>query len=261
MFLIRRITEYLINPTNKDWEKLNELVESPDSDGYITFPPLPFKNINMQNISQVNLKSNNNDNYKFSARMELPMTVFAVGNKENAKDIFTGFTSETYEEYKANEQTRKDRQTKKDSWIYAIINKEKEQEDIKAEDDDIIIMNGWNWDSNFPEETLRFLIIYKDTTLDTVRDLTADHIPMLKRNKETIEEYIKTTYPKVNLNRLRYYFHYSPTTYQLHMHVLVLSRLNTSPDMAYCHMLETVINNLTVFPDYYQKVDIIKRDL
>jgi hypothetical protein len=267
---MERILEYLYEISakifgtksikGKDWEELNYLVQLPDSTGYVTFPALPFNKINMEDMRHIKKESDNNDNFKFSGHMLLPLTIFAVSQKENTKDTFEGFVEETYEEYISKEQFRKDRQQGKDSWIYSIIDGEKETEAIKQQDEDIMIMNGWNWNGENAEETLRLLILFKDKSLDTLRDLTGKHILVLRKAKETIAKYISDEYPTVNTNRLRYYFHYSPSTYQLHLHVLVLSRLNTNPDMAYCHMLETVINNLEVFPDYYKKIKMIKRE-
>lgn len=54
--------------------------------------------------------------------------------------------------------------------------------------------------------------------------------------------------------KLRIFFHYHPTFYHLHVHFCHLQYDNPVPDV---QMLQTVIENVQLLPDYYQRVSLM----
>lgn len=62
---------------------------------------------------------------------------------------------------------------------------------------------------------MRYLVIFKDTALKTIRDLTRAHVPLL----ETIRDQVLSWLHEQNKETFHLYFHYMPSVFQLHMHV------------------------------------------
>ena len=58
---------------------------------------------------------------------------------------------------------------------------------------------------------------------------------------------------------IKMYFHYSPSTYLLHVHFLHIKNTECHSSVEYSHGLNSVIANLEIKSDYYQNVVIYKR--
>lgn len=57
-------------------------------------------------------------------------------------------------------------------------------------------------------------------------------------------------------SQLRIYLHYQPSFYHLHVHFTYLRHEAPGITTERAHLLSTVINNIELIPDYYQKVTI-----
>lgn len=91
--------------------------------------------------------------------------------------------------------------------------------------------------------------------IKSLRDLTAAHLPLLRNIKEAGIRAIQERYG-IGSDHLRIYLHYQPTFYHLHVHFTYLKH---DPPGIHCeksHLLTTVIENLELVPDYYQKVTL-----
>ncbi|XP_066152061.1 m7GpppX diphosphatase [Euwallacea fornicatus] len=142
-------------------------------------------------------------------------------------------------------------------WVYNILEHKSESDRILVEDADPI--NGFvtvpdlKW--NGEVDTLYFLAICNRRDLKSLRDLTGDHLSLLKniqaKTKATIQE-------KYNLDssQLRIYLHYQPSFYHLHVHFTYLRHEAPGILAERAHLLATVISNLELMSDYYQKVTI-----
>ena len=153
---------------------------------------------------------------------------------------------ETYEEYLSNEYPEQDLE-----WIYNILDGKIVQEEILYQDDQFVFLPDIKWDKKDMSQ-LYCLAIVKDRSLKSIRELTAEHIPLLEHIYEkgvaTIQE--KYGYKEEDL---RVYFHYYPTYWHLHIHFNLVNNRPSGTSVDSAHTLKTVVRNLSVCTDYYQK--------
>lgn len=143
-------------------------------------------------------------------------------------------------------------------WVYNILEHKQEAERIVFEDPDptngFVLIPDLKWDGK-AVETLYLLAITHQRKIKSLRDLNASHIPLLKNIREAGIKAIQEKYG-IEESRLRIYFHYQPSFYHLHIHFNPLS--NEAPGI-FCeksHLLDTVISNLEIVPDYYKKATL-----
>lgn len=143
---------------------------------------------------------------------------------------------------------------KEKEWIYNIIDHKAEQESIIFEDDNIIIIPDWKWNQNLRE--LHILGIYKDKSLRSIRDLDSSHIKMLKESIQMGCEVISKHYG-FKLDNILTFFHYHPSTWQLHVHFMNGNDKKTrSATLPRAHLSSLVIQNLELIDDYYKKIKL-----
>lgn len=143
-------------------------------------------------------------------------------------------------------------------WLYNILEHRKEKDRIVFEDpsDEIgfILLPDLKWDGKTVEQ-LYLLALIRSRGIKSLRDLTAAHLPLLRNIKEAGIRAIQERYG-IGSDHLRIYLHYQPTFYHLHVHFTYLKH---DPPGIHCeksHLLTTVIENLELVPDYYQKVTL-----
>lgn len=143
-------------------------------------------------------------------------------------------------------------------WVYNILEHKQERERIVFEDDDaetgFILLPDLKWDGR-NVENLYLLGIIRKHNIKSLRDLNGSHLNLLKKLRQSAKKAILERYG-VNPNQLRMYFHYQPSFYHLHVHINPVR--NDAPGI-WCeksHMLDTVINNLELLPDYYQRATL-----
>ncbi|KAH8318639.1 hypothetical protein KR074_000123 [Drosophila pseudoananassae] len=143
-------------------------------------------------------------------------------------------------------------------WVYNILEHKQEKERIVFEDTDaetgFILLPDLKWDGR-NVENLYLLGIIRKHDIKSLRDLNGSHLNMLRNLRESSKKAILERYG-VNPNQLRMYFHYQPSFYHLHVHINPVR--NDAPGI-WCeksHMLDTVINNLELLPDYYQRATL-----
>jgi hypothetical protein len=102
-----------------------------------------------------------------------------------------------------------------------------------------------------PGDDTRFLVVFKDTSLRTIRDLSENDIGMLTVMYKHLCVYFRKTAKTMPMN---WYFHYMPSVFQLHLHInnkpISYSNIRT-------HRLAHVIRNLKNDGDWYKKALII----
>ena len=99
---------------------------------------------------------------------------------------------------------------------------------------------------------LRYLIVFKDEKLKTIRDLRASHLPMLQNVMHTVTEWIQ----KRHKQKYYLYFHYMPSVLQLHVHVNSNAQ-HINHERA--HFFGTVLRNLHNNPEYYKNALILTK--
>lgn len=143
-------------------------------------------------------------------------------------------------------------------WVYNILEHKQEKDRIVFEDKDLetgfILLPDLKWDGRNVENLYLLGIVHKHD-LKSLRDLNGSHLDLLRNLRQSAKDAISKRYA-LNPNQLRMYFHYQPSFYHLHVHINPVR--NDAPGI-WCeksHMLDTVINNLELLPDYYQRATL-----
>ncbi len=127
-------------------------------------------------------------------------------------------------------------------WIYQII-------DNKLKDtDEVVFHNTPEWvlclDKHVGQDT-RFLIIFKDRSLHTIRDLRQTHVRMLHEIDAFLVQWLGAERSKYS-----FYFHYMPSVFQLHLHITTVYSTRNTVRMQPLHV---VIRNIEQDSLYYHK--------
>lgn len=142
--------------------------------------------------------------------------------------------------------------------MYNILDHKKEVERIAFEDpcpeNGFILLPDLKWDGT-TSETLYLLALTHKRDIKSLRDLTANHLPLLKNIRDKGIECIRQKYG-VEGSKLRIYFHYQPTFYHLHVHFTYLKHEAPGIFCEKSHLLDSVINNIELMPDYYQRATL-----
>lgn len=187
--------------------------------------------------------------------------------KKNNYDDFI-HVNETWDEYKAIVKLMDKK--KNIDWIYEIMKGEREQINVVYIGDSFIcITNGTPFD-NLVSDKFKLLFFPYDMTIRSIRDLNNTHISLLNNMKEKAYEIVKYYFSfsmddinnnvnkNSNNNKLKMEFHYTPSTYLLHLHVSINDTWNHNKSIHICHSLDSVIKNITESEngDYYKLNDI-----
>jgi m7GpppX diphosphatase len=131
------------------------------------------------------------------------------------------------------------------------------KEHILLHDEDestgFLLVTDYKWNELDVNE-LYCLAMPKRRDLKTIRDLTAEHLPLLKHMRQSILCKLREEY-SVSPDQIRLYFHYHPTYYYLHIHcVHIHTKVGFGFVATKAHLLNDVIENIEIFgSDYYQK--------
>jgi len=168
-----------------------------------------------------------------------------------------GFCKKTvYETYQEYMEIILNRNWEKEKWVYNILDGVAEQDKIIYRDEQIVIAPNYTWDSNDNNLSKMYLLVFPtDRNLHTLRDLNSTHIPLLNHIKNKTLEVIKKTYG-FDSNIIKMFIHYTPSTFHLHIHFVLVSNTDVNSSVEYSHELDSVINILSVKSDYYQSMDI-----
>lgn len=140
------------------------------------------------------------------------------------------------------------------TWIDNIINGISEVDKVIFNNDDFVLLPDMKWASGKIED-LYYLAILKDKSLRSIRDLNASHVELLENMRDICIKKISELH-QINTNQLRLYFHYHPSFWQLHIHINLMTKSWNGSTVDYAHLLHTVINNIKMCADYYQKIDM-----
>lgn len=131
-------------------------------------------------------------------------------------------------------------------WIYSMMQGKPvgDNEQVFEVTDAWVLCKDIHQGSDF-----RMLVVFKDMDLKTIRDLRAEHVPLLLDIKRSVRRKLQDTLAKDTANEYKIYFHYTPSVYQLHAHVCI-------PGQYYnhyrTHNINTVISNLNKNTYYYR---------
>lgn len=126
--------------------------------------------------------------------------------------------------------------------------------DIKNSVHEKIVISNKHWTmvrDRYSKNNKRFLIVFEDNTLLTIRDLRLSHVPMLTRIRDTILQQFCHLHAR---DTLHLYFHYHPSIYLLHLHVHFKepSRFDGSEQNSRIQNINNVIKNLCANTYHYR---------
>ena len=86
----------------------------------------------------------------------------------------------------------------------------------------------------------RYLVIFKDKSLRTIRDLRCTHLALLQHIQSSVAAWLNSRHQQ----RFCMYFHYMPSVFQLHLHV---NSCTQYINRHRAHFLATVMRNIGRF--------------
>ena len=89
--------------------------------------------------------------------------------------------------------------------------------------------------------------------LHTLRDLTAEHLPLLEAINQHGRKAIADKF-SLSLQEIRVFIHYQPSFYHLHVHFTHIKAQHGGFQSERAHMLSTVIENIKLMSNYYQRI-------
>lgn len=98
----------------------------------------------------------------------------------------------------------------------------------------------------------RYLVIFKDTALKTIRDLAGAHVPMLEHVRRAVRAWLDQHDPGDYVM----YFHFMPSVFQLHLHVRRSTCCRTHVRI---QPIQNVIGNLRKTADHYRNALILTK--
>lgn len=127
-------------------------------------------------------------------------------------------------------------------WIYSVDTAQSEKRILDHEQWTIVA-------DKLSCNNSRFLLVFKNTNLKTIRDLRADDVPMLQQINKLLKAYFGA--------QTILYFHYYPSVFQLHLHILQNSEKIRTTER--CHFLHHVITNLSKNSNHYEQALILTK--
>uniref|UniRef100_A0A182RW85 m7GpppX diphosphatase n=1 Tax=Anopheles funestus TaxID=62324 RepID=A0A182RW85_ANOFN len=166
--------------------------------------------------------------------------------------------NETSEQYKNITSPHLEREQLSLEWLYNVLEHRKEKERILYEDpcneNGFILLPDLKWDGKTVEQ-LYLLALVRRRDIRSLRDLTPAHLPLLRNVQSRGIAAIEKRYG-IGASQLRIYLHYQPTFYHLHMHFTYLRYDPPGTGCDKAHLLSTVINNIELLGDYYQRATL-----
>ncbi|KAL3990086.1 m7GpppX diphosphatase [Acanthocheilonema viteae] len=140
-------------------------------------------------------------------------------------------------------------------WIFNLLEHKAEVDRIIFDDTDpqngFVLALDIKWDGK-NLENLYVLAIIRRKGIKSIRDLTVNDLPLLENISQKSYTAITEKYG-IDKHQIRAYFHYQPTFYHLHVHFIHVSYDAPASGVAMAYLLEDVINNIKLVPDYYQR--------
>ncbi|KAM5311261.1 m7GpppX diphosphatase isoform 4-T4 [Glossophaga mutica] len=140
-------------------------------------------------------------------------------------------------------------------WVYNILDKKAEADRIVFENPDpsdgFVLIPDLKWNQQQLDDLYLIAICHR-RGIRSLRDLTAEHLPLLRNILREGQEAILQRY-QVKGDRLRVYLHYLPSYYHLHVHFTALGFEAPGSGVERAHLLAEVIEHLERDPEYYQQ--------
>jgi len=144
-------------------------------------------------------------------------------------------------------------------WIYDLIDGKGDRNRVLYENKNFVLVTEMSMKSD-DMRTFHPLAFPKDKSIRSIRDLTSDHIPLLREMVYVSKKFIKDNY-ELNESEIEAHFHYPPGVLLLHMHFEMINNNAKVRRPLREHSVHKVIENLLIDNDYYKKItlDIIEK--
>ncbi|XP_039279743.1 transcriptional regulator ATRX homolog [Nilaparvata lugens] len=140
-------------------------------------------------------------------------------------------------------------------WVRDILNHKSDQDRIIFEDTNpdvgFVLLTDSKWNQKEILNLCLVAIIHRQN-IKSLRDLTAEHLLLLKNIREKATRAINKKY-KVEESKLMIYIDYQPSYHHLHINFKYLEADVPGTQAEKSHLLNTVINNIEMVADYYQR--------
>ncbi|XP_060070495.1 m7GpppX diphosphatase-like [Ylistrum balloti] len=144
-------------------------------------------------------------------------------------------------------------------WVYNILDKKSESDRIVFEDacpkDGFVLLPDMKWNRKDLSQLYLVAIVHNRDIL-SLRDLNHTHLPMLNNILHKGMEAIRKQFT-VMPSKLRVYVHYQPSYHHFHVHFTHLDLDAPGFEADRAHLLQDIIDNITIKSDYYQKKSIV----
>ncbi|KAG2221047.1 hypothetical protein INT45_009705 [Circinella minor] len=143
-------------------------------------------------------------------------------------------------------------------WVYNILQGKSETDRIIYQDKEnekgFVILPDMKWDGT--QESLYWVAIIMRNDIQSLRSLNHHHLNLLKGIRDTVYQLAKEKYG-MDKDLLRLFIHYQPSYYHFHIHITAISFVD-APGIVVgqAHLLDTVIDNIELYNDYYQKATL-----
>jgi diadenosine tetraphosphate (Ap4A) HIT family hydrolase len=129
-------------------------------------------------------------------------------------------------------------------WIFNLLAGQATDEEVFVENEQWMLCRD-----RHPGPEDRFLVVFKDTSLYTLRELDSTHVRMLVQVQNACRKFLRETYQNDphTQHTWRLYFNYMPSVLQLHLHVARC----TSHCSTRIQPLGCVIRNIRDNPGHY----------
>ncbi|XP_007945423.1 m7GpppX diphosphatase [Orycteropus afer afer] len=162
---------------------------------------------------------------------------------------------ETGDDYKNITLPHLESQSLSIQWVYNVLEKKAEADRIVFENPDpsngFVLIPDLKWNQQQLDDLYLIAICHR-RGIKSLRDLTSEHLPLLRNILREGQEAILQRY-QVKGDRLRVYLHYLPSYYHLHVHFTALGFEAPGSGVERAHLLADVIENLECNPKHYQQ--------
>lgn len=125
-------------------------------------------------------------------------------------------------------------------WVRGILKRGVEAESVLFRDEHFVLLPNSKWDRQ-SVDTLTLLALIVRNDIASIRDLRAEHIPLLRHIRDQALQLVTKTW-SLEPSELKVFFHYHPTFYHLHIHIVNIK--NEQSDFGKSILLNTVIDML-----------------
>lgn len=154
------------------------------------------------------------------------------------------YNIETFDEYLKNDDFLKT------SWLDNIISNKSVKEKVYFENGQYLVTADYKWDQKSMDQ-MYLLMIFKDDTLRSIRNLNGSHVGLLKNARECI--YALCVQLGICRDHVCLYFHYRPSYFRLHIHIVNIRKSIGKLGSFSRHVfLDDVIRDLEMDPHYFE---------